>query len=77
MVVSFPSLPLSFMAFSFMSLFKSLLSLIFKKILFIFCCAGFLLLCGLFSNCGKRGLLFVVVHRLLIAVASLVAKHKL
>ena len=30
-----------------------------------------------FSNCGKRGLLFVVVRGLLIAVASLVAKHGL
>ena len=30
-----------------------------------------------FSSCGKRELLFVVVHGLLIAVASLVAKHGL
>ena len=30
-----------------------------------------------FSSCGERGLLFVVVHRRLIAVASLVAKHGL
>ena len=28
---------------------------------------------GLFSSCGERGLLFVVVRGLLIAVASLVA----
>ena len=28
-----------------------------------------------FSSCGERGLLFIVVHRLLIAVASLVAEH--
>ena len=28
-----------------------------------------------FSGCGERGLLFVVVRRLLIAVASLVAEH--
>ena len=28
-----------------------------------------------FSSCGKRGLLFVVVHVLLIAVAPLVAEH--
>ena len=26
-------------------------------------------------SCGERGLLFVVVHRLLIAVASLVVEH--
>ena len=32
---------------------------------------------GLFSSCGERGLLFIVVHRLLIAVASLVAEHRL
>ena len=30
-----------------------------------------------FSSCGERGLLFVVVRRLLIAVASLVAEHRL
>ena len=30
-----------------------------------------------FSSCGERGLLFVVVCGLLIAVASLVAEHKL
>ena len=30
-----------------------------------------------FSSCGARGLLFVAVHRLLIAVASLVAEHGL
>ena len=30
-----------------------------------------------FSSCSERGLLFVAVHRLLIAVASLVAEHRL
>ena len=30
---------------------------------------------GLFSGCGERGLLFVAVHSLLIAVASLVEEH--
>ena len=30
-----------------------------------------------FSSCGKRGLLFVAVRGLLIAVASLVAEHGL
>ena len=30
-----------------------------------------------FSNCSKRGLLFVAVHRLLIVVASLVVEHGL
>ena len=32
---------------------------------------------GLFSSCGQRGLLFVAMHRFLIAVASLVAEHGL
>ena len=30
-----------------------------------------------FSSCGEWGLLFLVVHGLLIAVASLVAEHRL
>ena len=30
-----------------------------------------------FSSCGEQGLLFVVVRRLLIAVASFVAEHGL
>ena len=30
-----------------------------------------------FSSCGERGLLFIVVYGLLIAVASLVAEHRL
>ena len=30
-----------------------------------------------FSSCGERGLLFVAVRGLLIAVASLVAEHRL
>ena len=30
-----------------------------------------------FSSCGERGLFFIAVHGLLIAVASLVAEHGL
>ena len=30
-----------------------------------------------FSSCGKQGLVFIAVHGLLIAVASLVAEHGL
>ena len=30
-----------------------------------------------FSSCGERGLLFVTVRQLLIAVASLIAEHRL
>ena len=44
---------------------------LFMAVLGLRCCAW------AFSNCGERGLLFVVVHRLLIAVASLVAEHGL
>ena len=34
-------------------------------------------LCVAFSSCGEQGLLFVAVHGLLIAVASLVVEHGL
>ena len=37
----------------------------------------FVAACGLFSSCGERGLLFVAVRGLPIAVASLVAEHGL
>ena len=37
----------------------------------------FVAACGLFSSCSKQGLLFVAVRGLLIAVASLVAEHRL
>ena len=30
-----------------------------------------------FSSCGEQGLIFIAMHRLLIAVASLIAKHGL
>ena len=30
-----------------------------------------------FSSCSERGLLFIALHGLLIAVASLVAEHRL
>ena len=45
--------------------------------LFIFGCVGTSLLPRAFSSCGERGLLFVAVHWLLIAVASFVADHGL
>ena len=53
-----------------------------KKIYLFFICL-FLAALGLcccaraFSSCSKQGLPFVVVHGLLIAVASLVAEHRL
>ena len=52
--------------------------LIFQKILFIYGCPGSLWLCGGFSLVEMiRGYSTVTVHRLLIAVASLVTKHGL
>ena len=42
----------------------------------IFGCAGSLLLHGLFSSCGERGLFLVAVHKLLIAVDFLAAEHR-
>ena len=50
---------------------SSLIYLLFLAVLGLRCCAR------AFSSCGKRGLLFVAVHRLLIAVASLAAEHGL
>ena len=41
-----------------------------------FGCAGSLLLHRLFSSHSKRGLLFIALRRLLIAVASFVADHR-
>ena len=44
---------------------------LFLAALGLHCCAR------AFSSCSERGLLFVVMHGLLIAVASLVAEHGL
>ena len=55
----------------------------FKKInlfiyLFLFLAALGLHCCArAFSSCGEQRILFIVVRRLLIAVASLVAEHRL
>ena len=62
-------------------LFLALLTF-FKKInllnlLFIFGCDGSFYCAWAFSSCGERGLLFVLVCRLLIGVASLVAEYGL
>ena len=45
--------------------------------LFIFGCIGSSLRAQVFSSCGELGLLFVVVQRLLIVLASLVMEHRL
>ena len=47
------------------------LTFFFLAVLGLCCCAW------AFSSCGEWGLLFIVVRRLLIAVASLVAEHGL
>ena len=53
----------------------------FNKFIYFICLLlaafGSLLLCAAFSSCGKQGLLFIAVHGLLIAVASLVAENGL
>ena len=65
------------------SLYLQLLYALFffnKFIYFIYLFLAALGLCccaRAFSSCGERGLLFVAVRRLLIAVASLVAEHGL
>ena len=55
----------------FFGLFIYLFLIIFLAALGLPCCMR------VFSSCGGRGLLFVVVRGLLIAVASLVAEHRL
>ena len=52
--------------------------LIFLKLINLFLAALGLHCCmRVFSSCGERGLLFVAVHGLLIALVSLVAEHGL
>ena len=45
--------------------------------LFILAALGLHCCAQVFSSCNKQGLLFIAVHGLLIAVASLVAEHGL
>ena len=52
-------------------LFIYLFIYLFMAVLVLHCCAW------TFSSCGERGLLFVAVRGLLIAVASLVVEHGL
>ena len=50
----------------------------FFKFIYLFLAALGLRCCPqAFSSCGERGLLFVAVRGLLVAVASLVAEHRL
>ena len=61
---------------------KLLLKSLFEKFMYLFIYL-FLAALGLhcceqaFSSCGEQGLLFVAVHKLLIAVASLAVEHGL
>ena len=55
----------------FLNKFIYLLINLFLAVLGLCCCAW------AFSSCGEQGLLFVAVCGLLIAVASLVAEHRL
>ena len=59
------------MYFIFYFNFLKLINYLFLAELGLRCCTW------AFSRCGKQGLLFVAVHGLLIAVASLVAEHGL
>ena len=67
----FWSLEEIFTFFSFLFFYLINYFYLFLAALGLRCCAW------AFSSCGERGLLFVAVHGLLIAVASLVAEHEL
>ena len=49
----------------------------FYLLIYFWLCWVFVAARGLFSSCGKRGLLFVEVRGILTAVASLVAELRL
>ena len=58
--------------------FVSLTFFFFNKFIYLFLAALGLHCCvQAFASCGERGLLFIAVHGLLIAVASLVAETRL
>ena len=59
----------TYLFFFFINLF--ILFILFLAALGLRCCTQ------AFYSCGERGLLFVAVHGLLTAVASLVAEHRL
>ena len=65
------SLHFLFFKNKFVCLFVCLFVYLFMAVLGLCCCVR------AFSNCGEQGLLFVVVRRLLIAMASLAVKHGL
>ena len=61
------------------NIYHDLLTYLYMAALGLLCCTWAFFSCGerAFFSCGEWGLLFVVVHGLLIAVASLVAEHGL
>ena len=85
------SLNLPFCSVFYLSHLDIILCLLFSCLLFVFCVFFlknkfiylFLAVLGLcccvqaFCSCGERGLLFVAVRRLFIAVASSVVEHRL
>ena len=62
----------------YLHIFTILFHCFFNIFIYLFLAALGLRCCArAFSSCSERGLLFVVMHRLLIAVASLVVEHRL
>ena len=59
------------------SLCEYLVYFFFNKYFYFLAVLGLCCCAWAFSGCGEQGLLFVALHRLLIAVASLVAEHGL
>ena len=77
-IVKVASLPKLIYQVNAISIFKkSQEAFFFFNLFYLWLCWVFVAARRLFSSCGEQGLLFVVVHRLLIAVASLVAEHGL
>ena len=56
---------------------SSIMIIVFLKLFLILAVLGLCCYTWAFSSCGEQGLLFVVVHGLLITVASLVVEHGL
>ena len=66
--LSFPAFNLNYILYNFFNILKN----IYFWLRWVIVAAH-----GAFSSCGERGLLFIAVCRLVIAVASLVAEHGL
>ena len=63
--------------FSYLGLLKPILLLLINLVIYLWLCWVFVAARGLFSSCGERGLLFIAVRGLLIAVASPAVEHGL